>query len=130
MGLAYFNQLDDAIFQTSGPGTAGLQVVCDKLAERDDCPSSSRLISSGKRCKTLCQASLDELGSPPTKANDRGDMFWYTREGFLHRSCDKPAVIEADGTQEWWSAKKNAEKPAIVYADGTKGWWINGRRVR
>jgi hypothetical protein len=34
--------------------------------------------------------------------DDYGNIRYYNKDGQLHRENDKPAVIDADGTQEWW----------------------------
>jgi len=122
-GTAHFDQLDDAT----------LQVVCDKLAEQNDYRSLARLIGSGKRFRTLCQASLDKLEEPPTEVDEEGDMFWLNRAGQLHRTRDKPARILANGEKAWYAngqRHRTQDKPAIIWADGGQEWWINGQLHR
>ena len=119
----YFDQLDDAT----------LQIVCDKLAERNDYQSLGRLISSGKRFRALCQASLDKLEEPPTKVDKDGTMRWKDSKGRLHRSRDKPAVIYFDGTQKWyWRGRQHREgdKPAYIMANGAQEWFWHGQLHR
>jgi hypothetical protein len=38
----------------------------------------------------------------PTGVNSVGDKYWKNSEGKLHRDGDKPAMVRADGTKEWW----------------------------
>ena len=47
----------------------------------------------------LTRVKLAKLYSPST--NKYGDKFYWNRNGY-HRTGDKPAVIWADGTKEWW----------------------------
>ena len=120
---AYFDQLDDTT----------LQVVCDKLAEKNDYRTLGRLIGSGKRFWTLCQSSLDKLEEPPTEVDRRGTMRWRNRAGQLHRTRDKPARIRADGRQAWFlngQRHRGGDKPARIWADGTQEWWFNGHLHR
>lgn len=52
--------------------------------------------------------------------------------GLLHSIRDKPAVVHANGTQEWWSHGQlhRDTGPAVIYMDGDKIWYQNGRRHR
>ena len=120
---AHFDQLDDAT----------LQVVCDKLAEQNDYRGLARLIGSGKRFRSLCQASLNKLEEPPTEIDEEGDMFWRNRAGQLHRTRDKPARIRADGRQAWFlngQRHRGGDKPAYIGANGTQMWYANGQLHR
>lgn len=121
--IAYFDQLDDTT----------VTLVCDKLATPNDNRSLGRFVASGKRFRALCQGSLDKLEERPTAIDATGSMFWRDQEGQRHRNRDKPAVIFADGTQEWWwHGKKHREgdKPAVIFSSGTQEWWLNGQRHR
>lgn len=59
------------------------------------------------------------------------DYFWY-REGKLHRDGDLPAVIRADGSQEYYQhgfLHREDGKPAWISATGEGvGWWVEGRK--
>jgi hypothetical protein len=41
---------------------------------------------------------------------------------------DGPAVIWADGSQEWWinGNRHRLNEPAVVNADGSRRWYLNG----
>lgn len=47
---------------------------------------------------------------------------------FLHRTRDRPAVINCDGSLEWWyNGEKHRENgPAVIYLNGRLEWWTNG----
>ena len=49
----------------------------------------------------------------------------------LHREGG-PAVIDADGGQEWWlnGEPHREDGPAIIWPDGTQYWFINGKLHR
>ena len=55
---------------------------------------------------------------------------WRNARGKLHRT-DGPAIIYADGDQEWWVNGKphRTDGPAVIYANGTKLWYINGNNI-
>jgi len=59
------------------------------------------------------------------------DQAWRNSEGQPHREGG-PAVIEADGTQEWYHKGKyhRLGGPAIIYFDGTKVWYHKGELHR
>lgn len=53
--------------------------------------------------------------------------------GKIHRDNDKPAVIWADSTQEWWSngmLHRDSGMPAIVCANGYQEWWQYDERIK
>jgi hypothetical protein len=54
------------------------------------------------------------------------------KTNFLHSFNDEPAIVQIDGTKEWYinGERHRENKPAIEEADGTKEWYINGRRHR
>jgi hypothetical protein len=57
----------------------------------------------------------------------------YYLFGKLHREEDLPAIIYADGSQEWYKnglLHREGDLPAIIWADGTSEWWINGKLHR
>ena len=54
-------------------------------------------------------------------------------ENKLHSFDDMPAIIHADGTEEWYKNGKrhrDGDKPAIEDANGTKCWYKNGELHR
>jgi hypothetical protein len=48
----------------------------------------------------------------------------------LHR-VDGPAIVWADGTQEWWVEGQlhRVDGPAIIYADGDQVWCSRSARL-
>ena len=62
-----------------------------------------------------------------------GTQRWYNSDGLLHRDNDLPAVIKANGYQEWrinGALHRDNDKPAIIYPDSSQEWYINGKRHR
>jgi len=85
------------------------------------------------------------------------EKIWYLN-GERHRDCDLPAVIEKDGTKQWWRYGKlhrddgkaaiiytdydeslwykngvlhrDYDLPAAIYLGGTEGWYKNGKKHR
>jgi hypothetical protein len=65
--------------------------------------------------------------------NGNGDHKWYNRVGQLHRDGDLPAIIYADGKQEWYKNGKlhrDGDLPAVIHKDGRQDWYKNGKRHR
>lgn len=63
----------------------------------------------------------------------QGNQYWHFSNFKLHRENDLPAVINVDGTKEWWKfAKRHREngQPAIEGAAGTREWWVENERHR
>ena len=60
--------------------------------------------------------------------DDNGDQFWYNKDGKFHRT-DGPAVIWADGDQEWWlnGERHRTDAPAVIHANGARRWFLNGK---
>ena len=70
---------------------------------------------------------------PPTEIYPEGGMEWRNRKGLIHRRHDLPAVIEANGTKQWYRdgyIHREGDKPAIEYADGGLAWYEWGNRHR
>ena len=44
---------------------------------------------------------------------------------------DGPAIIAADGTQEWWvnGQLHRLDGPAVIGAYGTQEWWVNNKNI-
>ena len=66
-----------------------------------------------------------------------GHKYWYNDLCQLHREGDKPAVILANNSREWWCRgichrekidSNGTRLPAVIYASGIKEWWVNGKR--
>ncbi len=54
----------------------------------------------------------------------------YKLFGIYHRNDDLPAIIRANGTQEWHQYGKihrDNDLPAIIYADGYREWYQYGK---
>ena len=65
--------------------------------------------------------------------DDDSAQTWYNLNGQLHRDGDLPAVIEEDGTQEWWQngrLHRENDLPARIDENGTQEWFQNGERHR
>ena len=58
-----------------------------------------------------------------------GIKIWSNEEGKLHRD-DGPAMIWADGTEEWFfnGKRHRTDGPAAIWADGTEEWWLNNKK--
>ena len=67
----------------------------------------------------------------PTVLPD-GTQEWVNMAGELHRSGGLPAVIRADGIQEWYQngERHRVSGPAIVFADGAEMWYQHGKLHR
>lgn len=61
---------------------------------------------------------------------NRRRTIWYAADGNIHRDDnDLPAIINNDGSQEWWRhglRHRDNDLPAIVKHTGHKAWFING----
>lgn len=71
----------------------------------------------------------------PDYINDSGDCYWYKNnrhKNLLHRNGDIPAVINSDGTMQWFKNGKrhrDGDRPAVIYNTGNMEWWENGNLV-
>lgn len=88
---------------------------------------------------------MDSIASPdypPLQGEHKNGSFFKKRgKGFcyykdkeytiLHR-VDGPAVINVDGSEEWWTNGKlhRLDGPAWTKSNGSKEWWVNGQRHR
>ena len=62
-----------------------------------------------------------------------GEKIWRNKKGQIHRNYDLPAIIYANGTQEWYKENKlhrDNDLPAIIDADGTQYWYKDDKRHR
>ena len=60
-----------------------------------------------------------------------GSQEWF-ENGKCHRTDGLPAVIYADGGQAWYHNgwRHRTDAPAEIHADGTQHWYRNGRHHR
>ena len=60
-----------------------------------------------------------------------GTQYWVNSVNQTHR-IDGPAVIHANGTQEWFEngQRHRTDGPAWIDADGTQEWFENGQQHR
>lgn len=59
-----------------------------------------------------------------------GALFWYDQQGVVHRDEDMPAVIYADGHQEWYKNGKlhrDGNKPAVIWPDGSRSYYKSNK---
>ena len=64
--------------------------------------------------------------------DSNGIQEWYNDAGVRHREGGLPAIVRADGDQEWYvngMRHRDGGLPAIVYADGGQEWWVHGATV-
>ena len=69
----------------------------------------------------------------PTEICFNGDAHWLNDKGELHRKGDQPAVVDANGTTEWFKngeEHRDNDKPTVITEDGTMEWWKDGVRHR
>jgi hypothetical protein len=59
--------------------------------------------------------------------NEYGTQRWYSIKNQLHKK-NGPAVIYANGTQEWWinERRHRIDGPAYIRSDGYQEWYRNG----
>ncbi len=68
----------------------------------------------------------------PAVVHAGGTTQWY-RKGFRHRDDDKPSLIYNNGDKEWWldgRRHRDSDRPAVIYKSGRKEWWINGVMIQ
>jgi hypothetical protein len=83
-----------------------------------------KLISLGKNI-SYREAQLRDMIDKPTRIDKNGDKYWESKEGYLHRGNDKPAIEFIDGGKEWFidgkfikrNYDKNFYKTHEVYND-------------
>ena len=68
-------------------------------------------------------------GAPAVKYADGGEM--WMQHGKPHRDGDEPAITDSQGSKGWYKdgAFHRIGKPAVMNADGTTEWWINGKQL-
>ena len=80
----------------------------------------------GMEC-TLLDGQLHSFWSQPAVVRADGGQEWY-HNGRRHRD-DGPAIIGADGGQEWYHNGRShrTDGPALVGADGHQEWYRDDR---
>ena len=72
------------------------------------------------------------MKKPKTVYEEINGKHVWTQNGIVHRG-DGPAIIERDGTQEWWikgSLHRDNDLPAMISRDGSMSWFKHGERHR
>ncbi len=78
---------------------------------------------------TLLTVNFSMIVEHYTMKEELPDKIRYIFCGQRHRDNDLPAIICANGTQQWYQHDKlhrNNDLPAIIFADGTQQWWQCG----
>jgi len=60
----------------------------------------------------------------------RGDRWWYSKQGQIHREKDLPVIIYKKGEKHWFKdGSKHREKdlPALIYSTGDQIWYKEGK---
>jgi hypothetical protein len=72
-----------------------------------------------------------EVIMQPTMTTDEYGIIRYRLNGKHHRE-DGPAIIYADGSQEWYlnGEHHRLDGPAIIWPSGTQEWYRNGKHHR
>jgi len=67
---------------------------------------------------------------PVPTIGSEGTQVWRVNRTSYHR-LDGPAIIWANGTQEWWvnDLRHRTSGPAIIWANGTQSWYVNGKDI-
>ncbi len=87
-------------------------------------------------CKGFCKlvlANWPQIVEHYTTKNEIPDRTWYLFCGRLHRNNDLPAVIRANGTQEWrqhGKVHRDNDLPAIICTNGSQEWHQYGKFIR
>ena len=81
------------------------------------------------RSRALIKLLSGETGVPDD--SDPWRIVWRNAQEQLHRDFG-PAVVLADGTQEWWrnGQRHREDGPAIVWPDGSQHWYRNDKLHR
>jgi hypothetical protein len=64
---------------------------------------------------------------------NESETIYYNSSGQKHRDDDLPAIIWADGAQEWYvNGRRHRDNglPAFIDPDGTQYWYVNGKFVK
>ena len=90
-------------------------------------PSSGQTHSVG----TIYYGKKHLDGDLPAVIQADGSQEWY-KNGSLHRDGDLPAIMKADGTNVWYKEgqlHRGHNLPALIKADGRTKWYIRGEMV-
>lgn len=62
---------------------------------------------------------------------ENGDIIYY-KNNKIHRDDDLPAIIQKDGSLQWWinGYPHRENNPAEIRIDGTKYWYNHGQKHR
>ncbi len=68
-------------------------------------------------------------GAPAVKYADGSEM--WMQHGKPHRDGDEPAITDAQGSKGWYKDGQfhRLGKPAVMNADGTTEYWIEGKQL-
>jgi hypothetical protein len=94
----------------------------------------AELDKSGKYIyKEMClHHTPHSIADLPAVIDADGNQEWY-KEGKLHRDGDLPAVIYPSGYQGWYKEggiHRDGDLPAVIYANGAQSWYKEGERHR
>ncbi len=82
---------------------------------------------------TLLIANFSIIVEHYTVKEELPNKIRYIFCGQFHRDNDLPAVIWANGTQQWWQhgqRHRDNDLPAIIYANGMQQWYHHGQHHR
>lgn len=122
--------IEDLLNGKSRPVTIGGKSV----GIRDDRKVIKRLPDGGSLIKFLVpqwytlRSSEDKLWQVQF---EKGSLLYLNSKNQHHRT-DGPAVLHADGAQEWYANGQlhREDGPAVIYADGTMYWYNTGKLHR
>ena len=118
-------------------GRDELRTTCERMmGEQDtewvsvlmDLTLDKRIFDDGSISYYNDRGELHGLGDKPAVILADGTQEWWVNDK-RHRDGDKPAYIRADGSKEWYDngeLHREGDKPAVIYADGSQEWWVNG----
>ncbi len=68
-------------------------------------------------------------GAPAIKYADGGEM--WMQHGKPHRDGDEPAITDSQGSKGWYKDGQfhRLGKPAVMNADGSTEYWIEGKQL-
>jgi hypothetical protein len=79
---------------------------------------------------TFC---LHTLAPMSFTTDGNGTQRWLDADGKLHRDGDLPAVVCANGRQQWWKHGKrhrDGDLPAVMWPSGARFWYQHGQQHR
>lgn len=78
--------------------------------------------------RRYCNGKLHSEDDQPAVVRANGTQEWY-QNGKHHRDNDRPAIIRPNGTQLWYRnglLHRDRDLPAIVCLNGYREWYKNG----